>query len=89
MERVKLHSLAQDSCRIYFWRTSGKKTYALDFVEIQDGRMQAFECKLSAGEKAKPGPDFAAAYPDCPVRVVSPATLLKVWLEAENASGPV
>lgn len=82
MERMKLHSILQDFCRIYFWRTSGKKTNEIDFIEVLDGKMQAFECKLSHKAKAKPGPDFEAAYPDCPIRVVSPATLLKVWLEA-------
>ena len=84
MERVKLHSLLQDFCRIYFWRTSGKKTNELDFIEVIDGKMQAFECKLSPKAKAKPGPDFEAAYPDCPIHVASPATMLKVWLEAQS-----
>lgn len=83
MERVKLHSLRQDFCRIYFWRTSGKKQNELDFIEVEDGTIQAFECKLSPKAHAKPGPAFHEAYPDCPVRVVTPATLLKVWLEAE------
>ena len=89
MERVKLHSLLQDFCRIYFWRTSGKKTNELDFIEVIDGKMQAFECKLSPKAEAKPGPDFEAAYPDCPINVVSPATMLKVWLEVENVSEPM
>ena len=89
MERVKLHSLLQDFCRIYFWRTSGKKTNELDFIEVIDGKMQAFECKLSPKAEAKPGQDFEAAYPDCPINVVSPATMLKVWLEVENVSEPM
>ena len=84
MERVKYHSLRQDFADIYFWRTAGQAAREIDFVEVVDGRMQAFECKLSPKAKAKPGPDFEAAYPDCPIHVASPATMLKVWLEAQS-----
>ena len=87
MERVKLHSLRQDFCRLYFWRTSGHSRNELDFIEVVDGRMQAFECKTSPSAKAKPGSAFRAAYPNCPIRVVSPATLQKVWLEADEFAG--
>ena len=82
MERVKYHSYRQDFGRIYFWRTSGKKSNELDFIEVLDGKMEAFECKTSPAAIAKPGPDFHKAYPDCPIRTVAPATLLKVWLES-------
>lgn len=84
MERVKYHTYRQDLARIHFWRTTGKKNNELDFIEIVDGKMQAFECKYSPSAVAKPGPDFEKAYPNCPIRTVAPATLLKVWLESEE-----
>lgn len=85
IERLKLHSLRQDSISMYFWRTSGNKTHELDFVEVKDGKMRAFECKLSKTAKANSGDAFKKAYPDCPIDVVTPADLMKLWLQDENA----
>lgn len=85
IERLKFHSLRQDSISMYFWRTSGNKTHELDFVEVKDGKMRAFECKLSKTAKANPGDAFKKAYPDCPIDVVTPADLMKLWLQDENA----
>ena len=79
MERVKLHSLRQDFTKIYFWRTTGVKPHELDFIEVCDGRMQAFECKINPQAAAKPGDDFFKAYPDCPVVVASPRSLTALW----------
>lgn len=85
IERLKLHSLRQDSISMYFWRTSGIKTHELDFVEVKDGKMRAFECKLSKTAKTNPGDAFKKAYPDCPIDGVTPADLMKLWLQDENA----
>ena len=85
IERLKLHSLRQDSISMYFWRTSGNKTHELDFVEVKDGKMRAFECKLSKTAKTNPGDAFKKAYPNCPIDVVTPADLMKLWLQDENA----
>lgn len=79
MERVKYHSLQQDFADIYFWRTAGQAAGKIDFVEVVDGRMQAFECKLSPKAKARPSLTFKRAYPECPVETVTPADLYKVW----------
>lgn len=42
IERLKLHSLRQDSISMYFWLTSGNKTHELDFVEVKDGKNESF-----------------------------------------------
>ena len=73
---------------MYFWRTSKKKSNELDFIEVVDGKMETFECRTSPTAKAKPGPDFHKAYPDCPIRTVAPATFLQVWLESEEYRKP-
>ena len=81
MERVKLHSNRNDFKTMYFWRTTGNNPHEIDFIEVVDNKMEAFECKLSGSGKAKPGDEFHKAYPDCPVRTVSPANLMKIWSE--------
>lgn len=86
--RVKYHSYRQDFGRIYFWRTSKKKSNKLDFIEVVDGKMEAFECKISPTAKSRLGPDFHQAYPDCPIRTVAPATFLQAWLESEEYRKP-
>lgn len=73
MERVKQNSLRGDGRRIYFWRTTGSTPHELDFIEIGNRLMKAFECKTSEKGKANPGKDFSAAYPDCPIEVATPS----------------
>ena len=67
MERVKLHSNRSDFKTMYFWRTTGNRPQEIDFVEVLDNKMEAFECNLPGKAKAKPAECFAKAYPDCPV----------------------
>ena len=70
IERVKFHSLRRDYARIYFWRTSGRQPREIDFVEVIDNKMRAFECKLSEKAKSRSHEIFTKAYPDCTVDVV-------------------
>ena len=48
-------------------------------------KMRAFQCKLSKTAKANPGDALKKAYPDCRIDVVTPADLMKLWLQDENA----
>ena len=79
MERVKLHDKRQDFTQLYFWRTTGRTQHELDFIEVTDGVMKAYECKVNPKAKAKPGDEFLAAYPGCEIQVVSPRDLMKIW----------
>ena len=82
MERVKYHSLKRDFVDIYFWRTTGYSRKEIDFVEVLDNvKMRAFECKLSANAKAKDAESFTKAYPDCPLDIVTPRDLMRLWQE--------
>lgn len=82
MERVKYHSLKRDFVDIYFWRTTGYSQKEIDFVEVLDNvKMRAFECKLSANAKAKGAEIFTKAYPDCPLDIVTPRDLMRLWQE--------
>lgn len=78
MERVKLHSIRNDFTDMYFWRTTSNNPHELDFLEVKNEKIRAFECKLSPSAKARPG-KFTTAYPDAPIQTVTPDDLMKVW----------
>ena len=76
MERVKIHDTLRDRKRIFFWHTKTNKPNKLDFTEVRNREMEAFECKLSEKAKAKPGNAFLSAYPECRIHVVTPSNAL-------------
>ena len=88
MERVKLHSIRNDFTDMYFWRTTSNNPHELDFLEVKNEKIRAFECKLSPSAKARPG-KFSTAYPDAPIQTVTPDDLMKLWFSdlqpADNA----
>lgn len=89
MERVKLHSIRNDFTHMYFWRTTSNNPHELDFLEVKNERIRAFECKLSSSAKARPG-KFTTAYPDAPIDTVTPDDLMRLWFAdqpmADNAT---
>ena len=89
MERVKLHSIRNDFTDMYFWRTTSNNPHELDFLEVKNERIRAFECKLSSSAKARPG-KFTTAYPDAPIDTVAPDDLMRLWFAdqpmADNAT---
>lgn len=89
MERVKLHSIRNDFTDMYFWRTTSNNPHELDFREVKNERIRAFECKLSSSAKARPG-KFTTAYPDAPIDTVTPDDLMRLWFAdqpmADNAT---
>lgn len=89
MERVKLHSIRNDFTDMYFWRTTSNNPHELDFLEVKNERIRAFECKLSSSAKARPG-KFTTAYPDAPIDTVTPNDLMRLWFAdqpmADNAT---
>lgn len=89
MERVKLHSIRNDFTDMYFWRTTSNNPHELDFLEVKNERIRAFECKLSSSAKACPG-KFTTAYPDAPIDTVTPDDLMRLWFAdqpmADNAT---
>lgn len=89
MERVKLHSIRNDFTDMYFWRTTSNNPHELDFLEVKNERIRAFECKHSSSAKARPG-KFTTAYPDAPIDTVTPDDLMRLWFAdqpmADNAT---
>ena len=78
MERVKLHSIRNDFTDMYFWRTTSNNPHKLDFLEVKNEKIRAFECKLSPSAKARHR-KFTTAYPDAPIQTVTPDGLMKLW----------
>ena len=69
-ERLKLHAFRRDGGEIYFWRT--KKQHEMDFIEIVNDTIAAFECKAGNKINSTSIKAFSRAYPNIPVTVVSP-----------------
>ena len=88
MERVKFHSIRNDLTDMYFWRTTSNNPHKLDFLEVKNEKIRAFECKLSPSAKARHR-KFTTAYPDATIQTVTPDDLMKLWFSdlqiADNA----
>ena len=70
-ERMKFHALHQDDGEIFFWKT--KRNHQIDFVEVVDGSISAFECRLvNKPTNAISMKAFMRAYPNIPSSVVMP-----------------
>lgn len=64
-ERLKLHAFRRDGGEIYFWRT--KKQHEMDFIEIVNGTIAAFECKAGNKINSTSIKAFSRAYPNLKV----------------------
>lgn len=83
MERMKLHDTLRDSTKMYFWRTTGAYPKEIDFLEVKDGRISAFECKYSPKvEKTPHASYFLKAYPESDISVVHPQDCMKIFKDA-------
>lgn len=79
-ERVKLHDTLRDFKQMYFWRTSGSTPREIDFIEVVDDRIEAFECKLSlAGKPSKHAQAFLKTYPQASFRIVQPKDCFAIF----------
>lgn len=69
-ERVKHNAYRQSYAQIYFWRTQAQ--VEIDFVEIEDGVMQAYEFKFNPNKTPRAPKAFCNAYPNASFHVVTP-----------------
>ena len=60
-EKRKLMQKNSRNANLYFWRTYSKQE--IDYIEEENGVMNAFECKWNPRKKAKVPKDFASSYP--------------------------
>ena len=65
---------------MYFWRTNDRKPKEIDFVEVLDDRICAFECKLSKSVNSTPhASTFFKAYPNATVQIVTPRDCFDIF----------
>ena len=68
-ERLKKITYQQIYGASYFWRTySGQE---IDLVEERDGKLTGFECKWTGGKAKKRPGEWAAAYPQTELNIVT------------------
>lgn len=72
-ERLKLHDFSKDGARIHFWRS--KQKHEVDFLEVLDGKVSAFECKLSATRPTTSMRAYARTYPGDALDVATPENI--------------
>lgn len=73
-ERIKRHDYAgRTFVRHYFWRTQQKKE--VDLIEIEDGRMSAFEFKWKTGKTVTAPRQFTTTYSDAEFRCITPSEI--------------
>lgn len=76
-ERLKHHAFERDGAEIYFWRT--RTQHEVDFLEVINGQVTAFECKSSPKAKTTSIRAFERAYPDTRVTIVTPENIDKTY----------
>jgi len=70
-ERMKQLSYKASFASSWFWRTQQQKE--IDYIEEEDGHLQAFEFKWNNYKASTRCPaSFASAYPDVPFQVITP-----------------
>ena len=72
-ERVKRNAYNGSYAQLYFWRTHDQKE--IDLVEIEDGKMRAFEFKWNSKKMPTQPAIFANAYPEASYSVITPDVL--------------
>lgn len=87
MERIKLHDTIRDFKSMYFWRTTGPSQKEIDFLEVLDGAVEAFECKLSPKvQNSRHASFFLEKYPGSTLTVVRPSDCMRIFKEEYGRS---
>ena len=72
-ERLKRQAFARDDGEIYFWRT--RQQHKMDFIEIVNGQIAAFECKAGNRNNSTSLRAFKHIYPRISVTATSPENI--------------
>ncbi|MCQ2291143.1 MAG: ATP-binding protein [Muribaculaceae bacterium] len=79
-ERIKRNLLLGDLAQSWFWRTQQQKE--IDYLEIVDGKLTAFEFKWNARKSGVKCPtQFVNSYPDAVFEVITPKNVESFLLE--------
>ena len=69
-ERIKHNSYYGSYAQLYFWRTHNQKE--IDLIELEDGRLRAFEFKWNSKRTPSAPALFSSSYPESTFTVVTP-----------------
>ena len=69
-ERMKKNAYDLAYCNTWFWRT--KSQQEIDYLEVADGKINAFEFKWNVKKHPAPPAAFVASYPGSGYQVISP-----------------
>lgn len=69
-ERIKHNAYRQSYAQLYFWRTQAQAE--IDFVEIENGRMQAYEFKYNPTKNPRAPKAFSDTYSNASFQVITP-----------------
>lgn len=76
-ERLKKNAYQRKHTQYYFWRNYNQQE--VDLIELNNGKMKAYEFKYSPTKKVKKPSAFATGYPDVEFEVISKDNYLD-WL---------
>lgn len=76
-ERIKQQSISGRTVSNYFWRTYTQQE--IDWVEEENGKINAYEFKWNVKKKPKVPSSWAEAYPDSEYRIISQDNYLE-WI---------
>ena len=82
-ERMKFLKNNEHLYGRYFWRT--KEQQEIDYIEEEDGKLQAFEFKWNAHTKAKITKTFTNAYPHAETQIITPENYVEFVLLTNGA----
>ena len=69
-ERIKHNTYQGRFAQLYFWRTQAQQE--IDFIEIEDGVMSAFEFKFNPKKMPRAPKPFSDTYPNASFEVITP-----------------
>ena len=75
---IKKTKYNQELTQFYFWRNYNQQE--VDLIEFNNGKLQAFEIKMSGSKKIKKPAAFNAIYPEADFQVISKENYLEFIL---------
>ena len=84
IERAKYNNLHKPYAKTYFWRTTANTPKEIDFIEVEDGAIEAFECKYSDKAKATLPTSFQKAYKNSSFHIMNPKTIFDFCTEKQE-----
>ena len=81
LERLKKNQNQPFPPRPFFWRTMEPQSHKVDYIEVAQGQINAWEIKYNPHTKAKIPQAFLNAYPTAQTGIVTPDNLDEFLLD--------